>query len=586
MIQVKKTLMSVAIGIVMAGCGGGGGFPVSPPVVLPGTVTIIGKVVDGYVSGATVVCDNNPTNGVQDAGEISVISSSNGTFDFSTLGANISCNGPLLASGGTDIDTGFAFKGVFKAPSGSAFITVLSSVMVSGGMTAAQVAAALGLPVGTDVTKIDPMTDLAIHKKVMAVLQIIQQITDTLSDLAMDASPVTQKAIYSAVTQAVAETLKANAATPLVSSNGDVSSLLVSSIIVKSLTTIKNSNNSELLVAKIGLNQYSGTSIAKLTAGSITAQAQKLAKAGDAAALLTSAKSLQANPTISNAVRSLSTLLTTDKESIVNLDTIGNELALLFDDSADNDSAAKTDLSASVTLEASKAGVPPIVLAVLDINEWSQPSNVLALRDDSIELNGKVYTLAQFAAGVTLDKKTSPLDMVSFTYDVRGTPVPADANGVMKSSVSLGIELSDTGTKGQVLQFILDRADVTVSADGQIGVSVPTGALLYAYGKTSGGTAATAANVTLANDAADSFIVVANNQLSFNAGKVLNKIAQDGTVFAGLKNITGEFNLKVVVSNLSIASQTQTSIKGLSVSVTNTTQKMSGLGVQGIFTVE
>jgi hypothetical protein len=70
----------------------------------------------------------------------------------------------------------------------------------------------------------------------------------------------------------------------------------------------------------------------------------------------------------------------------------------------------------------------------------------------------------------------------------------------------------------------------------------------------------------------------------------LTKLVPAQATFSGLQNIKGTFNLKVVVSNLNIAGQTQTSVQGLSVSVTGTntvpTQSMSGLGVQGKFTVQ
>jgi hypothetical protein len=70
-----------------------------------------------------------------------------------------------MSSGGTNIDTGLPFKGLMKAPVGSQFITPLTSLMADSGLTAAEVVAALGLPNGTDVTRLDPISNLELQKK-------------------------------------------------------------------------------------------------------------------------------------------------------------------------------------------------------------------------------------------------------------------------------------------------------------------------------------------------------------------------------------------------------------------------------------
>lgn len=214
------------------------------------------------------------------------------------------------------------------------------------------------------------------------------------------------------------------------------------------------------------------------------------------------------------------------------------------------------------------------------------PKNYLAILNDSLELNGATYTLGAFQSGVTLPALTaSPVNTISFTVAVDGTPIPENA-GVMTTQSSVAVEITEDVTNGRVLQFMLDKVDVTVVGT-QLSVKVPAGAKLYAYGKTSNGTAV---NKTIENITADEFIVSVDNKLTFNADKVLTRVVNgaSGTPFADLQNSKGKFNLKMVVSKLSIASKTdKTAVKGLSVSVTGSGQSpVTGLGVQGIVTVQ
>ena len=74
MSQSTRTLAlaacAVAAGMLVSACGGGG------DASAPATATqSFGWAVDGYLSGATVVCDGNG-NGVADAGEVSVTTAS------------------------------------------------------------------------------------------------------------------------------------------------------------------------------------------------------------------------------------------------------------------------------------------------------------------------------------------------------------------------------------------------------------------------------------------------------------------------------------------------------------------------------
>ena len=113
---------------------------------------------DGYISGATVFADANGT-GKLAPNDASTTTDAHGNFTL-TGGT-----GPLIAFGGTDVSTGFPFKGQLEAPAGSTVVdpltTLISGLQASAGLTVAaaeqKVLAALGLPSNIDLTTLDPI---------------------------------------------------------------------------------------------------------------------------------------------------------------------------------------------------------------------------------------------------------------------------------------------------------------------------------------------------------------------------------------------------------------------------------------------
>jgi VCBS repeat-containing protein len=116
--------------------------------VSPGANEHGGRIVDGYIAGATVFADAN-NNGILDPGEAHTTTNADGSFTL------VGGSGPLISMGGTDVSTGLAFDGVLKAPAGSTVITPLTTLiaaLVPNNATqlqidaaSDQVAAALGL---------------------------------------------------------------------------------------------------------------------------------------------------------------------------------------------------------------------------------------------------------------------------------------------------------------------------------------------------------------------------------------------------------------------------------------------------------
>ena len=568
----QKTLLCISMALALSACGD------SSSVVSSSTA----KAVDGYLSGSTVVCDTD-NNGVLSTGEAHTTTNATGDFTFSPA-----CASTIVVSGGTNMDTGLAFKGLLKAPAGSTVATPLTSLMVSSNLTAAQVATAMGLPAGTDVTKTDPMAtgNLELRKRTVALQAIVQQIADTLGGLAGDTTTTSIQAIYSQVAKTVAATIIANSSTLLISSTGVVDVELVETAVKDSVTTLQTTGATALTSsAQTAINLFSGASVSALIASSVQNQAQSLAMSADASTLVTAATALQSNNAIATTATISKDLLTTANYSsanLVNLATVATSLIALSDSSSTNDAAAATTLSTTVTAAATAAGVtPPVIPANIAGN-----ANALSIHLDQLSFARassplQTATLTQFksTSGVTLFGLP---DSVSFAYDIKGVPIPTGG-----STVSIGLEIAQASSN-RVLQVILDRVNLTLSGS-TVTATVPADAKLYTYGKRTDGSKA---NWTLTNTAANALVAVSGSQLTFNAKNVLDGlIAKDPTLFNSLLNVSGSFTMKIVISNLAIESGTTGAVESLSMSVTSATgaspiYSMSGLGVSGYFTLQ
>ncbi|MCX2861524.1 hypothetical protein OOZ63_06685 [Paucibacter sp. PLA-PC-4] len=85
----SKALLCLAFG-ALVGCGGGGGStPASPPPV-PAVKPLVGRVIDGYVRGATVWLDLNG-NRVRDTGEPSAVSQQAGAYQLELSAGDRAC---------------------------------------------------------------------------------------------------------------------------------------------------------------------------------------------------------------------------------------------------------------------------------------------------------------------------------------------------------------------------------------------------------------------------------------------------------------------------------------------------------------
>ena len=263
---------ALAASMLVAACGGGSA---SAPNLVPGST---GFAVDGYLNGATILCDTNG-NAESDAGERSVRADDTGFFKFDPM-----CSAGLVATGGTSTDTNLPFKGKLKAPPGSTMVTPLTTLMANG-MTLDQVNAALGLPSGTDVTKVDPARSIGgdlqnadLYRKTLAVQQILLKTAETLANLVPGGATAALPVIYSEVAAAVSALLRANPAL-LTGSSLDVTSL--TGLVNAAATRIATSPllSAEVKAAAASVN---AASLAQVVSGALKVQTDRILQASNA----------------------------------------------------------------------------------------------------------------------------------------------------------------------------------------------------------------------------------------------------------------------------------------------------------------
>ncbi|MET3130546.1 hypothetical protein AAKU55_000803 [Oxalobacteraceae bacterium GrIS 1.11] len=205
MLVKKNIILSAAVLMALAACGSDHYTPTSNS----------GKAVDGYLQGSTVLCVPDKTT---------TTTSAAGVFTFTPA-----CAGPYQVTGGTNADTGFAFKGNLTGLAGSTIVSPLTTLL--GGLSSAQVATlltSLGLPANTDLNNTDPADGqhFALFKATVAVQQIVQQLANTFGGL-LASTDIT--GLYAKIAASVATSLLAPGA-PLFAADGSVNLTLLKAI--------------------------------------------------------------------------------------------------------------------------------------------------------------------------------------------------------------------------------------------------------------------------------------------------------------------------------------------------------------------
>jgi len=103
--KFKNLALVVPMVVIGAGCGSSGSSSTSSTSTNE-TRTLSGKVIDGYISGATVCIDEN-NNSKCDSNELEEMTDSNGSYTFSNAPIGVY---QIIATGGKDIVTGEDFN--------------------------------------------------------------------------------------------------------------------------------------------------------------------------------------------------------------------------------------------------------------------------------------------------------------------------------------------------------------------------------------------------------------------------------------------------------------------------------------------
>ncbi|MBL8433544.1 MAG: hypothetical protein JNL99_01285 [Zoogloea sp.] len=200
--------------LLLAACGGGGGGG-STTNAAPASATLSGTAVDGYLKGATVFLDVNG-NGLADAGEPSTLTDDTGRYALDVSAVARPVNGlRIVATGGVDTDTGYAFTGKLSSRADDATngqlvspLTSLVDALVSQGLSVAaardKVAQALGMTAADLST--DPVAAVASQPAIYTrqiALQRAVQLLASANSRENESAHEAQERIYRALARIV-----------------------------------------------------------------------------------------------------------------------------------------------------------------------------------------------------------------------------------------------------------------------------------------------------------------------------------------------------------------------------------------------
>ncbi|MBV5333313.1 hypothetical protein JZU54_07235, partial [bacterium] len=256
-----------------------------------------------------------------------------GNFVFAT-----GCAHGVLASGGTNADTGLAFVGQLRAPAGAAMVTPLTTLVASG-MTQAEVITALNLPAGTNLLTTDPaatdsdgkMINASLMKKTLAVQQMLQKTTELFTGLGEKAGSLATAAVYTEVAAAFATQLKTGDA--LFDSSDTVSSSKVNTLVSAAVTRTSTASTVSSDI-KTALTAAGSETLATVTGAAIKSQAQAIVDASNAD-LVAVTKDRQSNTTITDNVKTEVSAgrLKSDTSPDVPTPATGSTTLMTFDES-------------------------------------------------------------------------------------------------------------------------------------------------------------------------------------------------------------------------------------------------------------
>ncbi|AGK48793.1 putative membrane associated, exported and processed into extracellular protein EXP [Burkholderia thailandensis MSMB121] len=542
--------------ILLAACGGGGSSP---------SATIQGKVVDFYLSGATVT--------FLDCGNQTTTTSTTGDFTFPANCARSA----LSATGGTDIGTNLPFTGVLQAPAQNniagvtPMVTPLSTLVAQvGAAQATSLAFKLGLP-GKDLLNTDPMKDGAVLKAALVVQQVVDQISKTLIGVANSAGgTLSTDVATAAAANAVANVI--NNGSGVVSLNtGTVSSAIQAAVInvQSSLPTSLQSNIGNVAINAAALGAPTVTKLASNVSTGLGTINLGTDPASTVAAL-------QKSGALNGIFDSSESTLTTTLVSAITPVALGN--ASLTANLTTLGNAVATGTAQTITNAANALG------SAVNSTTLNQVVNLVTLTNyiqlGNVTLNNGVPV----PLSPSLSVSGGSLTDVQVALTKQGSPF-----GTGASEVRAGMSYT---FNGNTVNVIIERVVLTFNGSSLIAAIVPVGTK-YAFSING----AVNASASLSTSIADNlFSTAGGGSLDLPIVIFLNKLQGAGGLTAGQIDALTPKATSTVNTTLSVSGTSGTAVKvgtgsgsnaaeTATTSVSTGTDQVSGDGVTVAITV-
>jgi len=562
-------------------------FALTFPVLLtacPSADTVFGLsgvATNGHLSGATVTCDADKSTTTTDE---------SGAFKF-ILG----CKGAITVTGGINMDTGEEFSGELKAPLGATAVNSLTTMMVVGGLTEAEVKTSLGIPSSVNLLTTDPAGETGTgysNSELFAKAKTVQQLFQTTMDTIATTSSVTdadaKKLIYAEAASALGKQIKATPATKLITGDSVEASVvtesMVTSMVSSAVTSMKASTNTKLANVKTGLNTVEPATIAAMAGPSMAAQSQQYMtnKPATVTAGQSMASLIQKDQTLANQINSNKSFLSATSTSGVaalatsmkTLVIAANNPKLSNDERQTAQDAALTSITTAQTTAATNTGIAAPTAA----------NNYFAISKDAVALKNfastSKITIADFAGtGATLTWPLQYGSELGLSLLGVGTPVV--------SAIEVAVDISQTGKKGAFKAYI---SGLTASM-GPSGLRIlsTSNAKMIAWASNDAGAQEIYADLSAEVANIDTTLSTTNSMITWIP---LNDALERAIVVTGDKNgttkkLSGTFNVTFVVKGLPLRMSNQTPFKEYTIKVPKSltssasVQELKGPGMVG-----
>ena len=539
-----------------------------------------GVATNGHLSGATVVCEADKTTVSTDA---------NGAYKFP-----LGCKGDITVSGGINVDTGEAFLGELKAPAGATAVNSLTTMMVVGGLTEAEVKTTLGLPSSVSLLTTDPAAENGaaysnseLFAKAKTVQQLLQTTMDTLATTSSVTDTDAKKAIYAAAAGALASQIKAAPATKLITGATVEASVVTESVVTGMLnaavTNVKASTNIKLANVKTGLNTVQPAAIAAMAAPSMATQSQQYManRPTTVAAGQSMAGLIQKDQTLANQINTnKSFLAATDATKVAGLAT---EMKALVT-AANNPNLTNDERQAAQDTALTNIGTAQATAATnTGIAAPTAPTHFLAISKDAVALktgaSSSKISIADFVgSGATLKWPLVEGSELAVSLLGVGTPVV--------SAIEVAVDISQPSKSGAFRAYISGLSASMSTAGLRIQSSANTKMIAWACNDAGSQEIYSDLSAELSN--IDTTLSSSANMMTLIP---LNSALERAIVVTGdskgvIKKLSGTFNVKLVVKGLPLRMSNQTPFKEDTISVpksltSSTAQTLTGPGLVG-----